>query len=66
MLSFRPQHRPGGIAKLYDLLMDVGFNSAAQKLRGNKAATVIAVKNLGRCFAPAVQPPFVRPIVIAP
>lgn len=43
--------RPGGIAKLYDLLMDVGFNSAAQKLRGNKAATVIAVKNLGRCFA---------------
>lgn len=23
--------RPGGIAKLYDLLMDVGFNSAAAK-----------------------------------
>lgn len=40
--------------------MDVGFNSAVQKLLGNKAATVIAVKNLGRCFALAVQPPFVR------
>jgi len=55
-------YRPGGIAKLYDLLMDVGFNSATQKLRGNKAATVIAVKNLGRCFALAVRPLFVHPL----
>lgn len=51
-----------GVAKLYDLLMDVGFNSAARKLRGNKAATVIAVKNLGRCFALVVRPPFVLPL----
>lgn len=52
--------------ELYDLLMDIGFNSGAQKLRGNKAATVIAVKNLGRCFALVALPPFVHPIVIAP